>query len=68
MTGGERLQWDRLLRIAFGWLGLSPGDFWAMTPREFCLAFEGWMELRGLRSDGLSPEELENLQAFLEEA
>jgi len=58
------------MTIAFGWLGLAPAAFWAMTPREFALALEGWMELRGLqgRGAGLSAEEVERLQAFLAES
>ena len=53
--------------VAFGWLGLTPPVFWAMTPREFRHGLEGWRELRGLRSPGLAAEEVAALQAFLAE-
>ena len=53
--------------VAFGWLGLAPPVFWAMTPREFRHGLEGWRELRGLRSPGLAAEEVEALQALLAE-
>mgnify|MGYP003653708235 FL=1 len=33
-----------MLQTAFGFTRYSPDDFWASTPREFCLAFEGFLE------------------------
>ena len=36
---GER--WDRLMRAGLGTLGLSPAEFWAMTPRELDAALRG---------------------------
>jgi uncharacterized phage protein (TIGR02216 family) len=33
--------WDEAMQLAFGRLGLSPRDFWAMTPREFAAAVRG---------------------------
>jgi uncharacterized phage protein (TIGR02216 family) len=29
------------MQLAFGRLGISPRDFWAMTPREFSAAVRG---------------------------
>lgn len=29
--------WPALMRVAFQGLGLSPADFWAMTPVEFLI-------------------------------
>jgi uncharacterized phage protein (TIGR02216 family) len=34
----ELLPWDEAIGFGLGVLGLSPGDFWRMTPRELALA------------------------------
>lgn len=39
MTGP--FDWELMLRFGLGVLGLSPGEFWAMTPREFDAAVKG---------------------------
>ena len=32
--------WENAMRFGLGNLGLSPRQFWAMTPRELSLAYE----------------------------
>lgn len=33
--------WQMAMRVGLGVLGLSPAQFWAMTPRELAAAIEG---------------------------
>lgn len=35
----EGFPWDDFMRLGLGTLRLSPGSFWAATPREIAAAF-----------------------------
>ncbi|MCF6303512.1 MAG: phage tail assembly chaperone [Devosiaceae bacterium] len=32
--------WDNVMKFGLGTLGLAPGDFWTMTPRELSAAYD----------------------------
>ncbi len=32
--------WENAMKFGLGNLGLSPGQFWAMTPRELSVAYD----------------------------
>lgn len=44
-SGDAGFDWDMLMRFGLGALGLRPGDFWSMTPREFDAAIKGRLGL-----------------------
>lgn len=69
MTGG-RLDCRRFAAIATGVLGWPPARFWAATPAEFWVAFDGWRQAHGIgggigrpASPPLSRAELDRLRA-----
>ena len=37
MSDPKGFDWPALMRVAFQGLGLSPADFWALTPSEFLI-------------------------------
>lgn len=37
----QTIDWEMLMRFGLGALGLAPGEFWKMTPREFDAAMKG---------------------------
>ena len=37
MSDTKGFDWPALMRVAFQGLGLSPADFWALTPSEFLI-------------------------------
>lgn len=37
MSGAERFDWAALMRTGFRQLGLTPAQFWALTPAEFLM-------------------------------
>lgn len=41
MSAAQEFDWDFLMRLGLGALGLAPRDFWHMTPREFEAALKG---------------------------
>ena len=43
----DQVDWQQLMQFGLGVLGLSPGDFWDMTPREFVAASEGRLGATG---------------------
>ncbi len=54
--------WRDYLGIAVGVLGIAPAGFWAMTPREFRAALDGYVEARrGRAAPPPSGEELEEM-------
>jgi uncharacterized phage protein (TIGR02216 family) len=59
--GADAVDWPALMRAGLGALRLPPGDFWAMTPREFRHALEGAGLLRGPAALGRA--ELERMMA-----
>lgn len=48
-------------KIALAVLKLSPADFRSMTPVEFDLAYDGYLEVNGLKKHGMSWGEVESL-------
>ena len=65
MTGG-RLDYRRFAAIATGVLGWPPARFWAATPAEFWVAFDGWRQAHGIgrpAAPPLSRAELDRLRA-----
>lgn len=47
MKEPEAFPWDEAAAFAFAVLRLSPGQFWAMTPRELALAMRPFLHGRG---------------------
>ncbi|MGB0853838.1 MAG: phage tail assembly chaperone [Pikeienuella sp.] len=41
MSDPDKVDWEMLMRFGLGVLGLSPDEFWKMSPREFTAAAEG---------------------------
>jgi uncharacterized phage protein (TIGR02216 family) len=37
MSAAKGFDWPALMRVAFQGLGLSPAEFWALTPSEFLI-------------------------------
>ncbi len=37
MSASKGFDWPALMRVAFQGLGLSPAEFWALTPSEFLI-------------------------------
>jgi uncharacterized phage protein (TIGR02216 family) len=57
-----RTPWGRWMQIGLGAMGLPPQAFWSMSLREWTLALEGWLEMRGVTAvTPLTRAELERL-------
>ena len=48
MRHEDDLPWPQLMAFAFGVLGMAPENFWAMTPPEWLMAFEGFRKKHGM--------------------
>lgn len=54
--------WTRWLQIGLGAMGLPASSFWSLSLREWTLALEGFLELRGISTVApLTRVELERL-------
>ncbi len=54
MTGQTGLDWPALVRAGLKGLGLTPADFWALTPAELQLMLGSAGAQAPLLSDGLT--------------
>jgi uncharacterized phage protein (TIGR02216 family) len=59
----EYLPWPRLMEISYGALGMTPEEFWAMTPCEFLCALRGFKHWNGVMPQGkaMTQDELQGL-------
>jgi uncharacterized phage protein (TIGR02216 family) len=50
MAQSKPFPWDEVTAFAFKVLGLSPAEFWSLTPRELALAMEPFARAQGAPS------------------